>query len=887
MKRLLLTGLCSWLFLLGAYAQSTTNIWDKLAQYVEQQQDQAIPQEEAQLKAYRADLEAQGNIKRTDAELLVTLRQSYWENVFLTQHREAFVDHQTTSRGNNNGNRSVAGTVNNPDLVQTCNLNIAVVVDRSGSINGAEQPNVRAGLTAFVNNQVGLGNTVTFVGMGSIGDPAPAVTSATITYNPGNPAAHLNWINALTFNGNRDSWSTGLQAAVALNPDLVLVVTDGATGVGDLAAACAAANQLNTNGGNNGNGAHIFVLGQTTGQYNGNTLLTYVTGSIDPAPVAAAAPPTAAGISTTDYIPFPNDQFVTLANWMTNIIPGASGTVDITSITNRICGTNSIVFSGTYEDCPPAAVVTSIFIEFWQNGTNTGISIPVTVNADGTWTYSTNASGLINAGLMNNVWYDVRPRINLSNGTSVLGDDLVANTGNDLLLCCPPVHELYNVPECVREGETFTLTLVIRSFVFPSQIQNIYSANPYYSYVSHSSLLTEEGLILYITFRNEECTCDGNMLVFDVLIDGCEEPVWVMTDNIPCCPEECEDVKITEWSAGDCIFYNGQPARPFTLVVASGTSILGVTVGTNNASCQVTPTNLQVTDNGNGTSTITGIMVFNDPNCTAHAEVTLIVETEEACCLITRPFSFPGGCTFPEPCLVAPPNEELLSFFTTPPTLEVSIGLPSGTPVTVIDHITGASHSLTVGSIECGPFYAISIDGRLIGSRCNGIRIPAPEGIDCSRVDGQRPVIPYYFEIRFGDCVWIISGDYCDLILEIPVRDPWHDHEEIPPRGERSGDYRDQTSTPAALGGSGSLAVFPNPIADEAVLNFDLGQLSAPAEQIAIVDTYGKVVEVIQPPLGQTRFEHPLETQLSQGIYFVMVQLADGTTRSTRLVKLQ
>ncbi|MEO0779666.1 MAG: hypothetical protein AAF146_24105, partial [Bacteroidota bacterium] len=103
MKRLLLTGLCSWLFLLGAYAQSTTNIWDKLAQYVEQQQDQAIPQEEAQLKAYRADLEAQGNIKRTDAELLVTLRQSYWENVFLTQHREAFVDHQTTSRGNNNG----------------------------------------------------------------------------------------------------------------------------------------------------------------------------------------------------------------------------------------------------------------------------------------------------------------------------------------------------------------------------------------------------------------------------------------------------------------------------------------------------------------------------------------------------------------------------------------------------------------------------------------------------------------------------------------------------------------------------------------------------------------------------------------------------------------
>ncbi len=886
MKKLPLFAFWFLSFLAISYAQSSDTIWEDLAQYVEQHRDRTIPQEEEVFKNYRDDLAAQINFKKSDSELLILLREAYWENIFLQENQALFVEHKRNSIKNASTNRSLTVVNENPPLVQDCNLDIVVIVDQSGSINGNEPANIRAGLTAFINNQVGSGNTITLIGMVHVG--AVANVSPTITYTPGDPTNHLNWINNLVFTNNQDSWSTGLNAAIPFNPDLVLVITDGATGAGDLAAACAAANQLNTNGANNGNGAHIFVFGQVPNLYNGNnTLLAYVSGSIDPNPVSAVPPPTAQDIATTDFIGFPNnDAFATLADWLTNFVP-VVGTISWVNISTETCVVDEVTFSGLYSDCPPAATVTSIVLEVWQNGVFTGISIPVTINADDTWTLSTTKAALLAAGLNFGNGYDLRPRITFSNGTSILGEEYTADQNNDIELCCALNTDLYDIPECVAEGENFTVTLFISGFTSDNEIERIYSDNNAFDYVSHTSILTQDGLLVYVTFTSKTCTCDGRMLVFDVILRDCATPLWVMSDPIPCCLEECQDVVITNWEAQDCVLHNGRLVRPFTLIVSHGSPILDIGAGSNDATCQVDPIELQITDNGDGTSTITGMMAFLDPDCVGHALVSLEIETEDGCCTISRPFSFPDGCDLPDPCQIDPPQPQIRSFFTDPPTLKLSFDLPQGATITVIDHREGTTHSVDITSIDCPP-YQSHFGGRLEGIPCNGFILPIPSNVDCTEVNGQQPVVEYHYEIRYGDCIWIITGDYCQILSESPYIDNGgNDHPGIS-SGENAGFMTfDQTTnhTPFKKTSS-SFSVYPNPLSDDGMLNFDLSKMGIATQRISIIDAYGKLLEVINPPLGQSRFQHQLSTDLGQGIYFVMVQLADGTTSSTRLVKM-
>ncbi len=673
--------------------------------------------------------------------------------------------------------------------------------------------------------------------------------------------------------------------------------------------------------------------------------------------------------------------------------------VTTTNITKRNCIAHDFSITGTYNLCPPTTA-TSIVLEFHRNGSYTGVSVPATVNSDGTWDFDGIMSTVVlTYGLDFGTWYDIIPVMTTSSGDVIRGDEFVGGVNNDLFFanrsdprvnvnssstnpniiktrfceddplfyhgfdpltnnhfsairrkpigapgnygdyrdvgwvgapldgftgdlrdqypgyfeagyeyelyiatsntaeciawspttvifqvvdCCAPAAEIYSLPECLSQGQTFTIAVIIDAPLTAADIERIYSTNPYFTYVSHVTSASTNNLVVLITFTSNNCSCDGSMLVFDIVLVGCSEPIWIMTDPIPCCLEECEDITIKAWETGECIIVNGKPAREFSLLVTNGSSILNIGGGSNNATCQVNPLNLQVTDNGNGTSTITGIMVFEDAACTGNALLTLEVETENGCCVISRPFSFPGGCVIPEECQEIRLKPQLLRLGSRRD-LSISMNLPLGTPITIIDHRTNTSYTFPVGIIECGP-WAIDINGNVSGfTNCNGFTVPIPEDVNCDREGRESPSLLYHYEIRYGDCVWHMIGDYCQLVIENPHGGPGLPGDETPPIDQE--DYRLGESTDELI--APSVSVYPNPLQADGLLNFEVEHLSSPIRSIYLTDAYGKLIEVIQPQEGQKRFQHQLQQPLSGGVYFVVLQLTDGSSQSTRLIAIE
>ncbi|MEL6637750.1 MAG: T9SS type A sorting domain-containing protein [Bacteroidota bacterium] len=1004
MKKLILSSLG--LLLLGGLglAQSTSNPWEALHQFVESQRSVAIPNEAQILQSVRADAAREGQPVKNEADPLDGVRQSYWETFYLEEHREAFVEYKRLARKNQGSQRRATGPVDNPPLVRKCNLNIAVIVDRSASINTTEASNIQSGLTTFINNQVGLGNAVTFIGM-SDSPSSPATVSPTVVYNAGVAATvHQQWIANLAFGGNRHSWGAGLTAAVGLSPDLVLIIADGASfNSAERTVACNAANLIKTNGVNGGTGGHIFVFGQNEpGEYNGNSLTTFLSFVVDDMPTPAGSSPNATDIANNDFIALPLGTFNNLGAWLGTLSPGQA-TVEVTSITNRNCVIDDVTISGTYTDCPPNVVVASIFLEFWQNGSFTGLSLPVMVNANGTWTVSSRRSILVSLGLNNGTWYDVRPRINLSSGNSILGDEFLVNTNNDIFLakvsmprvivndalndrstemsrfcsgspifyhgfdpqsndhfnaiqrkpigdprpygeyrdvgflgqsldgfngdllalypgyfqagfeyrlsiaasnvpncigwsptkvifqvidCCAPPAEISSVPECVRSGEEFTIEVRLKAPLRAEDIERIYSFNSDYTYQSHTSQREGNDLVLLLTFISNTCDCLGRILTLDIIIEGCPFPIWLMTDPLPCCAETCDFISVGEWGAGNCLFVDGQRGRPFQLIVSSPAAISAIFAESNSATCQVELVNLSVRPLFGTLYQVSGLMLFASSGCTGHALVSIRLQTAEGCCLVEQGFSFPEGCDLPELCLGTPPRPQVRNYFRDPAVLEVSIGLPPGSSLSITDLLTGATYAATVEGIECAPFL-FNGDGSLDGVPCNGFRIPLPDGLVCRIEDGVSNVVNFQYEIRLGECRWIITGDYCQILAEIPIG-PGPGGDEIP-GGASEGLVDAQSETFQAHRAPAThqaLRVYPNPIRNEAILQIDLSQLTSPVERMAITDLSGKLIELIPIPREVQSFPYQWPQSLRPGLYFITAQLSDGTTNSTRMVKL-
>ncbi|MEL6862837.1 MAG: hypothetical protein AAFP19_00395 [Bacteroidota bacterium] len=332
-------------------------------------------------------------------------------------------------------------------MVPACSLHIAIIIDQSGSIAlfDNEVANIRAGLTTFVNNQLGTGNTVLLIGMGSIEETTPGAAPdgpSTVVYdaNTTNANVHSNWITNTLFQDQNtsplsDAWSTGLAIAAGLPVDLVMIITDGAPGLqADLNGICAAGNTLKSNSQNSGNGAHLFVFCEVPATFRGNLSLDdYLMDGIttnDPA-LMAGTPPTTIGIGTSDIVEIEsinNNSFLTLANWLGGIMPGA-GTITTTNISPRSCILHDFDISGLYTGCNLS--LASLELRF-SNTNGQSVIVPATLNSDGTWTFSSYLIDLVDLGLSYGTWYDVEPILTLTNGTVVVGSEFIAGTNNDL-----------------------------------------------------------------------------------------------------------------------------------------------------------------------------------------------------------------------------------------------------------------------------------------------------------------------------------------------------------------------------------------------------------------------------------------------------------------------
>jgi len=304
------------------HAQQNDVLCNQLRAFEESKKSIPAPKEKEQALSYLEDLIAEGgffNKKEKKAKLnsaRLNIRNQYWRNEFLLANNVELKQSSTFCSFLEESKRLSPNE--NPDLIKSCELNIAVVIDQSGSLDAVERQYIKTALETFVGSMIGSGNQVQFFGMGT-GSVNEVNISTSILYGSGILGeAHLEWINnsisgLFSAEGDPDGWFTGLEAVNNEMPevDLVVVISDGSNEDSD--ENILAGNVLKDNG------AHIFVLAKRFGTYpySGNSpnmnLVPFLNHDIMPNPTIASFPDIDE-IATKDYHFF--NDFSTLSDWM-------------------------------------------------------------------------------------------------------------------------------------------------------------------------------------------------------------------------------------------------------------------------------------------------------------------------------------------------------------------------------------------------------------------------------------------------------------------------------------------------------------------------------------------------------------------------------------------
>ncbi|WP_431801822.1 SpaA isopeptide-forming pilin-related protein [Microbacterium sp. bgisy203] len=121
-----------------------------------------------------------------------------------------------------------ATSLNNNSMPNVCGLNIAMIMDRSGSMSGAKLANLKSAANNVVTSLIGSGSTPatsTKIALYSFASDATKITGLTSSYS-----ALTSGINSLSASGGTN-WDQGLYQAVTNRGsdayDLVVVLTDG------------------------------------------------------------------------------------------------------------------------------------------------------------------------------------------------------------------------------------------------------------------------------------------------------------------------------------------------------------------------------------------------------------------------------------------------------------------------------------------------------------------------------------------------------------------------------------------------------------------------------------------------------------------------------------
>ena len=124
----------------------------------------------------------------------------------------------------------MSSNLNNTQVLAVCPIEIAIIVDESGSISASEAVQIRDGLLAFVNGPMVSNMTLSLIGISAsdidnrtdhllrkkVSDSLPLI---------------VNWIDNIRKRPGGDNWNSGLSVAdtkLLTVPDIIVVITDGA-----------------------------------------------------------------------------------------------------------------------------------------------------------------------------------------------------------------------------------------------------------------------------------------------------------------------------------------------------------------------------------------------------------------------------------------------------------------------------------------------------------------------------------------------------------------------------------------------------------------------------------------------------------------------------------
>lgn len=160
-----------------------------------------------------------------------------------------------------------------------CKHHVAIVVDESGSIDFMEAAIIREQLKSFINKQVDDNNTlgtnmhVSLIGLSDSDDPASRTDHiiGNQKIDNSNINNYLHWIDEYRnnvvnrTNPSSDYWAGGLERALEVEPDLVILITDGCQTSSAINLKTIIRKFNNHNG--NSEGPHLFVVGLDNGFY--------------------------------------------------------------------------------------------------------------------------------------------------------------------------------------------------------------------------------------------------------------------------------------------------------------------------------------------------------------------------------------------------------------------------------------------------------------------------------------------------------------------------------------------------------------------------------------------------------------------------------------------
>ncbi len=324
----------------------------------------------------------------------------------------------------------------------------------------------------------------------------------------------------------------------------------------------------------------------------------------------------------------------------------------------------------------------------------------------------------------------------------------------DIIDCCtiePIAHSAF--PSCTFEGHVFTMDVLFNESLTEEDIDLIYSTSPNFELLATSiNILQPSGRTrITLTFESRGCSCDGDMLSFDIRLVGCTNNIWIMSENIPCCESDCSEIDLEYLEiTGKCEIVNGAITYPFegALDLVPGTEIVSITAQGTGGLC---PTQISTFDFDvfNNTVIFSGTLQSLNPNC-EWGDIELVIETDVACCTLVLPISYPESCKLGA-CLDDQPKRQSLC------SSQLTISVPSSSgSVTVTNNLTGQMTSHSITTVQCVSH--ITSTGNVSTYPCDGFIYNF--NANCAQLEDPE-ASKYDITIRVGRCQYRFTGDFC------------------------------------------------------------------------------------------------------------------------------